>query len=454
MVQEKTNRIIRVRLDDVYPLVISGQGMMLRGPGGKEYLDGLSGSMNIIIGYGVTEVAEAVAQQTLKLNHVSPIFFTSEPAEELADILLEMAPSGFSYVHFANSGSEAVEAMFQLARQYQVSIGQPRRYKIISVDYDFHGVTFGGISALAAGHGIVRRGGLGPLQSAAFRQITGSRCHACPWQLEYPGCRIQCAEELERVLAREDPTTVAAFVGNGHSLGVPVEYWPRIKEICARHNILFMMDEVLSGFGRMGTPWGMDTYGISPDILAFGKGVISGYGALAGVMVKDFMYDALRKTGCFYNQHTTSVHPPSCAAAVAVQKYIRRNKLFERVAPMGVRLAEHLAEIVGCLGSGAHVEGRGLLYHVSVPAPKLVPPKGPALTPFSDAVIRTCMAVARANGIVVWPLFYDGVAVVIGIAPAYTMDDAICDELARRFAEVVARIQSLTNDDLKPAVIA
>jgi adenosylmethionine-8-amino-7-oxononanoate aminotransferase len=430
-------RVMRVRLDDSYPEVVRASGMTLYGSDGREYLDGVSGAFIANIGYGVRPVIEAMSEMSERLSYCSPVFFTSGVVDELADVVIDLASPEYSHVHFVNSGSEAVDAMVKLARLYQHSIGQAERYKIITFAYDYHGSSIGALSCMADSSGFIRSGKWAPLLSPAFRQVTGPNCAACPWGLSYPDCRVSCAQEVRRAILREDPHTVAAVMANGHAL-VPEGFWAAVKQVCDDLGVLFIVDEVLSGFGRMGRPFAMQEFGIVPQLTAFAKGANGGYAPLGGVLVHWKIHDAVLASGArFHSQHTTAAHPVACAAALAVQRYAKDHQLFDKVAPRGERLRKAISDLPVLREGLLRFRSKGLFFELYVRTPKLTA-KQPTLN-LQNAVIRRAIQIALDERLVLTPVSWDGSTLMLGLGPAFIMDDATQDDLVARLDRTLTR---------------
>jgi adenosylmethionine-8-amino-7-oxononanoate aminotransferase len=353
-----------------YPLAARGEGCWIFTDEGKKLLDAAGSAAVVSIGHGVPEIAQAMAEQAAKLAFVHSSEFHSRPAEQLAELLVALAPPNFQRggrVFLTCGGSEATETAIKLCRQYFVERGEPRRSKIVSRRQSYHGSTIGALS-LSGNTG--RREPFLPLLSE-WGHIAPCYCYRCPLGLEYPDCNVACADELEKYLKEYDPETVAAFIFepvSGATLGAvapPDGYAERIAEICRRHGILLVADEVMTGMGRTGKPFAVDHWGVKPDVLLVGKGVASGYAPLGAVLASDEVADAfVRGSGRFIHGFTYSGHPVAAAAGLAVLDYIREHHLFERVSGAGAELGGALESLAAEFRIIGNVRGLGLLWGI------------------------------------------------------------------------------------------
>ena len=355
-----------------YPRAVRGDGCYLYTSDGRKLLDAAGGAAVVTIGHGVAAVAEAMAEQARRLAYVHSSQFHTEAAEQLAERLRALAPANFrrGRVFFTSGGSEATETALKLCRQYFLERGQPQRTRVVGRRQSYHGATLG---ALAVTGNVRRRAPYLPLL-ADWGHIAPCYCYRCPLGLTFPSCEVACADELEKFVGGAEPGTVAAFIVEpvvGATLGavVPPEgYLQRIAEICRRHGLLLIADEVMSGMGRTGKNFGVEHWGVEPDLILVGKGVASGYAPLGAVLVSEQVAETIaRGSGGFEHGFTYSAHPVAAAAGLAVLEHSERNNLFARVAPAGCELAAAL----GRLKSSPHVgdvRGLGLLAGVELVA--------------------------------------------------------------------------------------
>lgn len=392
------------------------------------------------LGHGHPVITRAIARQADALAYAHTSFFTNEPAEALADRLAAASPAGLSRVYFVDNGSAAVETALKMARQYQIERGAPGRTRVISRRQSYHGNTLG---ALAVSGNLGRRA---PYEPLLFEV---SRIDPC---FEYRYARIgQTAEDygreaaaaLEAEIVRVGSETVMAFIAEtvvGATTGaVPPApgYLRRIREICDRHDVLLILDEVMCGAGRTGSFLACEQEGVVPDIVTLAKGLAGGYQPIGAALCSDKIYEAfVTGTGAFVNGHTYSAHAVACAAALAVQDVIRDEGLLDRVGAAGARLRERLAQRFGRHRYVGDVRGRGLLMAIELVADRETKmPFDPALR-----VSARIKAEAFERGLLVYP----GSGTVDGLrgdhvllAPPYIVTDAQIDVIVERLGEAV-----------------
>ncbi len=366
---QEINHVFTRHLGKTLPTIQRGEGIYLVDENGKRYLDGSGGPAVVSIGHGVGEVIEAMTEQARKVCFPYAGNFISEAQIELSKKIIEFAPEGMSHVYFVSGGSEATEAALKLVRQYHLAKGQSSRVKIISRWQSYHGGTIGALSL--SGHTPRRMDYLPYLMEVPH--IMPSYCYRCPLDKEYPACDIGCAYDLERIIKQEGQGSVAAFIAEpivGNTLGAatpPPEYYPIVRRICDQYGILFIADEVITGFGRTGKNFGMDHWNVIPDLVITGKGTGSGYTPLGAVVIHEKLYEALSKSNrpAFFLGYTYAGNPLSCAVGLAILRYIEKNGLVERSARMGKHLFERFSRI-GELPIVGDVRGKGLLLGVEL----------------------------------------------------------------------------------------
>jgi adenosylmethionine-8-amino-7-oxononanoate aminotransferase len=354
-------------VDTNQPFVcVSGQGIMIRDDEGRDYIDGLSGLWNVNIGHGRAEMAEAAAEQMKTLAYFSGYAgSTTIPAIELAERLVQLAP-GMDAVFFTSGGAEANESAFKTARYYWKVRGKSEKLNIIARVHGYHGVTLQTMSATGI-----------PEYWKMFEPRLPGIIHVptCyPFRFEpsdagsTPG--EAAAQELENAILRAGPDTIAAFIaepihGAGGIIYPTDDYWQRVREICTRHNVLLIADEIVTGFGRTGRWFGLDHWGIKPDILSFAKGVTSGYLPLGGIMINQEIKNALNSVepaNRWMHGFTNSGHPACCAVALRNIEIIERENLVENSARMGEILLAALEEAFGNHPNIGDIRaGKGLL---------------------------------------------------------------------------------------------
>ena len=346
------------------PIAKSGSGCYIIDTNGKKYFDGSGGAAVSCLGHGDPDIEEAIKSQLGKLAFAHNSFFSSEPAEALADLLVEHSPKGLDKVYFVSGGSEAMEASIKLARQYFVEKGELNRKHIIARKQSYHGNTLG---ALAIGGNELRKKQFSPLMFESthidacfpFRE---KRDHESDFDY---GQRV--ANSLENEILRLGPETVIAFVAEtvvGSTLGAvtAVEgYFKRIRKICDQYGIILILDEVMCGMGRTGSLFSCTQEGISPDIMTIAKGLGAGYQPIGAMLCSDKIYSKIANgSGFFQHGHTYLGHPVACAAAFAVLSKIILKKLPERVLKMGNKLQSELKLRFGQHQNIGDIRGRGL----------------------------------------------------------------------------------------------
>ena len=346
------------------PAAVLGDGVYLVDQNGKRYLDGSGGAAVSCLGHSDPDVREAIQRQMDKVAFAHTAFLTSEPAEELADLLIGTAPEGITKVFLVSGGSEAVEAALKLARQYFVEIGQPQRHRIVARRQSYHGNTLG---ALAAGGNAWRREQFAPLlvktsHIAPCYEYRNRRDHET--QEEYG---LRASDELEAEIERLGAESVMAFIAEpvaGATLGSvpPVPgYFRRVRKICDRYGVLLIADEVMCGMGRTGTLFAMEQEDIRPDIVTIAKGLGAGYQPIGAMLCQDCIHDAIAAgTGFFQHGHTYLGHPMAAAAGTAVLKAIRDRDLLSRVQRQGENLHAALQREFGQHPHVGDIRGRGL----------------------------------------------------------------------------------------------
>ncbi|HXM93073.1 MAG TPA: aspartate aminotransferase family protein [Candidatus Dormibacteraeota bacterium] len=352
-----------------FPIAVRGEGCLVFSSDGRSFLDAAGQAAVITIGHGVKEIGRAMAEQASLLAFAHTTQFHSAPAARLASRLLALAPPNFHHggrVYFTSGGSEATETAIKLARQFHLEKGQASRYRVVSRRQSYHGSTLG---AMTVSGNVARRVPYQPLL-AEWGHITPCFCYHCPCNKTFPECGLDCANELDSSLLGPFADSVAAFIFEpvvGATLGAavpPESYAPRIAEICRRHGILLIADEVMTGMGRTGRSFAVQHWNVEPDIILVGKGIASGYAPLGAVLISRRVVEAMeRGSGVFQHGFTYQAHPVATAAGNAVLDYLETHKLFERVAPAADILRNDLAS----LNSHPHVgeiRGLGLLLGV------------------------------------------------------------------------------------------
>jgi adenosylmethionine-8-amino-7-oxononanoate aminotransferase len=359
-------------------VVVEGHGAMLRDADGREYIDGLSGLWNVNIGHGRGELADAAAAQMRRIAFASAyIGATNEPAVRLAEKIVSHAYSNSVAVYFTTAGAESNESSFKFARYYWKVKDKPQKTKIISRIHAYHGVTMAAMSA--TGMPVFHKM-FGPL-IPGFIQVPPP--YAYRWTAnEEPG--IGAADAVEKAILAEGPDTVAAVIaepvmGAGGVIVPPASYFPRLREICDRHEVLLITDEVITGFGRTGRWFAMGHWGVEPDLVSFAKGVTSGYLPLGGVIASKRVHEAIESAPAdrkFMHAATYSGHPVCCAVGLRNVEIIENEGLVERAVVMGSRLLAGL-EGLRDLPVVGDVRGLGMMCGVELVADRST--KAPAI---------------------------------------------------------------------------
>ena len=366
------DRVLYRDLAATYPQVDRGEGVYLYDVEGKRYLDFVGGAAVVTIGHGVPEIAEAMARQARRIAYTYGAQFTNEPQQALAAKVIELAPAGMDKVYFVSGGSEATETALKLIRQYFLARGKPNKWKVIGRWQSYHGNTMG---AMAMSGRTSWRRDFGPYL-ADFPHLVPCYCYRCPFGQAYPACEVRCATDLERLIRQEGADTIAAFVAepivgtSGAGLTPPAEYYRIIREICDRHDVLFLADEIITGFGRTGRNFGVEHWGVVPDMMVVGKAISSGYTPLGAVILHARIVEAFResKTNPLL-PFTFAGNPLSAAVGLAVQEYAGKHRLFERVRTLEPVLVDRLAAIREHPHVG-EVRGKGLLVGIELVADK------------------------------------------------------------------------------------
>jgi len=452
------------KLNRALPIIVRGEGVYLFDEHGKRYLDACGGAMVANVGHGVKEIADAVGRQAGTLAYVNGTMFGNEPVEALADTLVARSPAGIEKAYFLSSGSEAVEAALKLARQYHVQRGQPERSIVIARTPGYHGNTLLALSASARAH---------------YRELFE------PWLLEvrmidapYPyragplgdAAPAMTGDALQEAIEQAGPSKVAAFIAEpigGSSTGAslpPAGYYARVRDICDRHGILFIADEVLTGAGRTGKFFAIDHYAardggpIVPDIITMGKGLNGGYVALSAVLTTARIFETMRegKYGGLMHAQTYSHHAVGAAAALATLRYMDDHHLIERAASVGARLQERLRSLSSD-GRGAHlvgdVRGVGMLAGAEFVADRTTK------QPFSRAlkIAERVVDAGLQRGLVLWPNtgHADGVnGDLVLVAPPFTISEAQIEELVALLRDSLADVAAAIGESLQVPTVA
>ena len=328
-------------------IIVKADGVYLTNTDNKQFLDAMSGLWCVNVGYGRKILADVAYKQMQELPYYNSFFKTATaPSIELAQQLAEISPGDLNHAFFSSSGSEANDTVVRMVRRYWDLKGQPNKKTFISREYAYHGSTMTGMSlgGMTAMH---EQGGMMP----GFAHVMPPYWYKYGQEMSPEEFGIFTANKIEEKILELGPENIAAFIGEpiqgaGGVIIPPETYWPRVQEICSKHDILVVVDEVICGFGRTGNWFGSDTYGINPDIITMAKGISSGYIPLSGIMVGKRVSDVLiDEGGEFYHGYTYSGHPVACAVAIENLKIIREENLIENSKNTSVYLNEKMKEI-------------------------------------------------------------------------------------------------------------
>ena len=365
-------RIIQRNARAHMPVAVGGEGCWVIDSEGRRYLDASGGAAVSCLGHGHPEIGAAIKAQVDQLAYAHTSFFTSEPAEALADHLIEHAPPGVEHVYFVSGGSEAIETALKLARQYFVEIGQPQRRHLIARRQSYHGNTLG---AMAVGHRESARRLFEPLLAPVTHV---SPCF--PYRYRAPGesdaaYGQRLADELEQTILRLGPDTVIGFLAEtvgGATAGTitPVRgYFEKMRAVCDRYGVLLILDEVMCGMGRTGTLHACEQENVAPDIMVVAKGLGAGYQPIGATLASDRVYRPIAEgSGAFSHGHTYVGHPTACAAALAVQTVMQRDGLVPRVREQGAKPQAALLDAFREHPHVGDVRGRGLFWSIELVA--------------------------------------------------------------------------------------
>jgi adenosylmethionine-8-amino-7-oxononanoate aminotransferase len=425
-----TGRVFRRSLDPHPPVAVRAEGSTIWDAGGTPYLDAAGGAIVVNVGHGRQSIADAMAAQAGRLSFAHGSTFTTEALEDYAAAVGPHLPVDDPCLYPVSGGSEAVETALKLARAYHLARGEKDRWIVFARWGSYHGNTLGALDL--SGRKPLRRPYEGWL--GRFRHVSA----AYPYRAGQPGANAlgdaaELADELERAIVAAGPGTVAAFVAEpivGATLAAavpPEDYWPAIAEVCRRHGVLLIADEVMTGFGRTGRWFGMDHWGIRPDILVAAKGATSGYWPFGFAAASGEVHDAVLAAGPFTHGFTYSHHVVGAAVAREVLRILESESLVEASAASGERLQSLLVERVGGHPHVGEIRGRGLMVGLELVADRETGMPFPRSTKVTEAVVRE----ARALGLLVYSGTgladgTDGDAILLG--PPFVVTD---DELGR-----------------------
>jgi len=428
-----------------FPIVDHGEGIYIYDNKGNRYLDGCSGAVSANIGYGNKEVASAIYEQICKMSFAHGSIWDTEINEIAAKKILSIAPGGFTHVWYVNAGSEATEAAIKMAHQYHLekNNGVSEKNLVIGRENSYHGSTLG---TLGIG-GNVNRRKLFMSMIVDNPKIETHYCYRCPFNKEYPSCGLECATKLEEKINRVGAKYISAFIAEpiiGSTAGAvvaPDGYWEIVRDICDKHDVLLIADEVMTGVGRTGKNFCVDHWGVKPDIIASAKGLAACYFPVGATLVTKKVVDAFAKgSGVFAHSHTFNGMPAASAAVSAVMDFYLKNDLCGNSYKMGSIIEEKYAKSVADCDFIGDVRGKGLMWGFEFVKDKKTkepfPRKEDVATRFRDYCISKGFTVYPGTGMV------DGInGDNIIVAPPLIINEQQLDEL---FGKIIAALKSFS----------
>jgi adenosylmethionine-8-amino-7-oxononanoate aminotransferase len=442
MSRHPQGRVFYRKMGHDYPVIVWGEGAYLYDAKGRRYLDASGGPLVVNVGHGVESIARAIAEQAARVAYVHGNVFTTATLETYSERLASKIPLPDPRFYYLSSGSEAVETALKFVRQVQVARGETRRDLVISRWGSYHGATLGTLA-------ISGKPAMRSLYASMFRDaphIEPPYCYRCPFHATYPACELACARQLETETLRQGPERVMAFIAEpvgGATLGAvvpPKGYWPLVREICDRYGVLLIADEVLTGFGRTGTWFAMEQFGVQPDVICLAKGAAGGYFPLSITAVRGRDVETIRRAhGDFNHGGTFSHHAVGAAAALATMDYLEEHDLVARAAHVGESLGQVLRESLGDLPGVGDVRGVGLMWAAEFVADRATKEPYPSEVHFADRVCARCLEA----GVLLYPGHgcADGVrGDHLMVAPPYVVTGEQIDLIAGRLREAIGSV--------------
>ncbi|WP_088010848.1 aspartate aminotransferase family protein [Gottfriedia acidiceleris] len=428
----KRDYLIKPLVGESYPTIDRGETIYLWDKQGKKYIDGSSGAVAASIGHGVKEIIDDMVKQASKVAFVFRSQFTSEAAEKLAEKIGQLAPGDLNWSFFVNSGTEATETAMKMAIQHFQERGIHTKTKIISRSMSYHGITIGSLSM--SGHPLRRKRFTSLLED--YPMVEAPYCKRCPFELEPRNCGLLCATALDRTIQKLGSENVAAFIAEpivgaaGAALTPPKGYYEKIKEICDKHDVLFIADEVMTGIGRTGEMFGINHWNCVPDLLVLGKGLAAGYTPIAVAIASDrVMQPILEGSRLVMSGHTFSANPLSASIALAVLNYVEKNRLVQNSKIQGEKIKLKLGEWQKEYPFIFDVRGEGLLIGIEIKED------------FFDckSVTNRVIEIAKKHGLLLYPSVsgpYGRSENSFLLSPPLVITDAQVDELLTLLREV------------------
>ena len=352
-----------------YPIIVGGEGIYMFDDTGKRYIDAAAGATNVTLGHGRARIVAAMAEQAKKLAYCFSTHFTNQPALDLAQRITALAPGALNHAYFVSGGSEANETAFKIARLHHVQRGKSQKHLVISRWRGYHGATLG---AMAASGLVSQRTLFSPVLPTA-PHISPCYCYRCKFAgCEEGKCNLACARELEQEILHAGPDNVSAFIAEpivqaGIAAAVPPpDYFPLIRKICDKYDVLFIADEVVNSFGRTGKYFAVEHWGVEPDIIVFAKALGSGYSPLGGLVFHDKIHRSFTESGITFPHIYTFVNNPvSARVGLEVLDIIEEENILEHVTEMGEYMLRRLKELQRHAIVG-EVRGKGLLLGIEL----------------------------------------------------------------------------------------
>jgi len=387
------SHIFHRRLDYEYPMIVRGKGIYLYDNKGKKYIDACGGAIVANLGHGIKEIAKEMERLALKFSYLHGSQFTSKEMEEYGKELSKIVPKGMK-PFFVSGGSEANESAVKLAKQYHYDSGNKKKWKVIRRTPGYHGSTILAMSLTSKES--MRKPQKEYLLN--FPSIPAPYCYRCAFGKKHPSCKMECARELEKIIKKENPNTVSAFIAepvigasSGAAIAPPKGYFPIIKKICSKYNVLLILDEVLTGFGRTGEWFAFQHYDCVPDIFTAGKGISGGFVPLSAVFSSQKIIDAIRKgSGNFIHGFTYENHPLTTGTGKAVLKYMKKHDLVSKSRKQGKYLLSKLFSLkdIDVVGD---VRGLGLLAGVEFVKDKKSKEPFSRETHLAEKIVQACL---------------------------------------------------------------
>ena len=386
------------------PLATSAKGIYIYDDQGKDYIDGCSGALVSNLGHGLTEIIDDLTQQMKTLDFAHPSRWHHSASQEAVELIAELTPGDLNYCWFVSGGSEAVESAIKMARQYFVERDgkSSPKHKLISRHCSYHGSTIG---TMSVGGSTGRVEAYAPLLNPSAK-LPATYLYRKPDQYTDQEFADHCANALEIEILKLGAENVLAFLAEpivgsaGGALTPDDNYWPTVRKICDKYDVLLIADEVMTGFGRTGKAFGVDHWQVIPDIIASAKGMAAGYIPTGGIFVNESIINTIKHgSGAFIHGHTYNANPLSCRAVASVLTYIKRHKLIENVCKNGEELGKGLMELAQDSPFIGDVRGKGYMWAMEIVKDK------ESKQPFSvqDKATARALSACLANGLIVYP---------------------------------------------------